>query len=36
MLSPLTKPLQAYFDSADYAAAAAESRGAVRFRLTSP
>lgn len=35
MLSPLTKPLQAYFDSADYAAAAAESRGAVRFRLTS-
>jgi hypothetical protein len=33
MATPLTAPLRAYFDSADYAGAVAESREATRFRL---
>jgi hypothetical protein len=33
MATPLTAPLRAYFDSAEYAGAVAESREATRFRL---
>jgi hypothetical protein len=33
MVTPLTAPLQAYLDSADYSAAVSAARDAVRFRL---